>query len=136
MKKIIFGLLFFQLNIYVFSQGGIKQYYGTKESTVPNDYYKVQAEYNYLIQQQQGRVFEEYQNSGLNCYNAKDYQGCIYYYKLAKKTGWYNATFDYAVGISYYYSGNKSKAKSYLRLARKRGSYQAQKVLEEIKSKK
>lgn len=75
------------------------------------------------------RNFNQCYDDGLSCYNSQDWPGCIYYYKMSKKTDYHSGGFMYLAGMSYYFLENNKKAKSTLKKAAKHGSYDAQKAL-------
>ena len=113
MKKAIltFGLLLSIL--FCYSQEYVSMY-------VPGA-----AEAQFAKNQAQKVYFNQYKSKAFNCYDIKDYDGCIYYYKLGKKTKWYNGDFTYYAGMSYYYLGKNGKAKSTLKKATRQGCYLA-----------
>jgi len=110
---------------------GTLTYSNERPNQMSADYYRVQTELKAYELEQKKLSFEEYCNKGFECFNSNDYNGCIYYYSLSKGLGWYNASFDYITGISYYRLGDFRKAKKLLKVSSRRGSYEAKKKLSE-----
>jgi len=138
MKKLIFLSALICNSLITFAQYdfGTLSYSEQRPAQMPSDYYRLQAELEAYKQQQRQIEFENNSSNGFACFNYNNYNGCIYYYNKCRRLGWYNSSFDYITGISYYKIGNKAKAKKYLKLSAKRGYYQAEQQLNELFNKK
>lgn len=103
--------------------------------TVESTYRSLSTEEMMMGARANASRFGKYQNKAYECLNKKDYRGFIYYSDFALKTGYYNAKMYYNRGVSYEALHDYAKAKKEYKKAIKKGYYEAQAALENLKIK-
>ena len=87
---------------------------------------------------QEAQLKEQFEQNVERAYNYLEMDNnywFIYYATQALKTGYYNSTLYYNLGIAYYLEGEKRKARKFLKRAKRKGSYKAGIVLSRMKKK-
>ena len=77
--------------------------------------------------------FEEYQDKAYAALNRGDRGEFITYSNYALQTGWYNAKLYYDRGKAFQYLNDYKSAKKEYKKAKKKGYYQAESALQELK---
>lgn len=144
MKNIIFTVAFFSC-LLSYSQNGAayKQLKPIDNSGIINALQKnaeISARNRQLADQRRQRTqgsFNKSRENGIKAYKEKNYSQCVYFYESSKKLGWYDASFEYVTGLSYFALWKeigkkkyKSKAKKLLKLSKKHGYIDAELFLD------
>lgn len=144
MKNIFFTIAFFACLIS-YSQNGAayKQLKPIDNSGISDALQKnaeISARNRQLADQRRQRTQDSFNRSrenGIKAFNEKNYSQCIYFYEGSNKLGWYDASFEYAAGLSYFALWKeigkkkyKSKAKKLLKLSKKHGYIEAELFLD------
>lgn len=146
MKKLIILLLCIMASTGSYAQkyNFVSDYtykpYSFEEMILPFMLYAQNSERMRQIQEQREKEaeqrFDEYTAKAYECFNAKDYQGFIYYSSIALDTGWYRTEMYYHRGIAFEELHDYKQAKKQYKIALSYGYLPAKSALEFVKEHK
>lgn len=125
MKKILFVFLIFVSSLCRAQSGYV----------IEETYEPISTDLMMMSARANSNRYQRYKEEAYDCYSKKDYYNFIYYSNLALKTGFYNAKLYFDRGVAYEKLYDYSKAKKEYKKALKKGYYQAQAALDNLKIK-